>query len=118
MFAYNRDVDDSLVLAAGVPSRWLDGKGVAIKGLRTPNGQLSYALSRSDKQLVLEVAAGVVPPQGGVILRWPYSGEPGDTLVNGAPAQWLNGELRITQVPAKVEIDVPSSVRRAERKAQ
>lgn len=118
MFAYNRDVDDSLVLAAGVPSRWLDGKGVAIKGLRTPNGQLSYALSRSDKQLVLEVAAGVVPPQGGVILRWPYSGEPGDTLVNGEPAQWLNGELRITQVPARVEIDVPSSVRRAERKAQ
>jgi hypothetical protein len=118
MFAYSRDVDDSLVLAAGVPTRWLEGKGVAIKGLRTPNGQLSYALSRSDKQLVLDLSAGLVPPHGGVILPWPYSGEPGGTTVNGEPAQWLNGELRITQVPARVEIDVPSSVRRAERKAQ
>ncbi|MNV78369.1 hypothetical protein D3C71_1718550 [compost metagenome] len=106
------------MLAAGVPSRWLEGKGVAIKGLRTPNGQLTYALSRSDKQLLLEVSAGLVPPHGGVILPWPYSGDPGDTRVNGEPAHWINGELRITQVPATVEIEVPSAIRRAERKAQ
>ena len=40
------------------------------------------------------------------------------TTINGEPAQWLNGELRITQVPARVEIEIPASVRRAERKAQ
>jgi hypothetical protein len=117
MFAYNRDVDDSLVLAAGVPSRWLDGAGVGVKGLRTPNGQLSYTLARSDRQLTLQVAPGLVMPQGGVILPWPFSGEPSETTINGEPAQWLNGELRITQVPAKVEVQIPASVRRAERKA-
>jgi hypothetical protein len=110
-------VDDSLVLAAGVPSRWLEGAGVGVKGLRTPNGQLSYTLSRSDKQLTLQVAPGLVAPQGGVILPWPFSGEPGETTINGEPAQWLNGELRIAQVPAKVEVQIPASVRRAERKA-
>jgi hypothetical protein len=117
MFAYSRDIDDSLVLAAGVPSRWLEGKGVGVQGLRTPNGQLNYALIRNDKQLTLTVSAGLIPPAGGVVLPWPYSGEPGVTTVNGEPAEWVGGELRVMQVPAKVEIEIPASVRRAERKA-
>ncbi|MGE8250910.1 MAG: coagulation factor 5/8 type domain-containing protein, partial [Stenotrophomonas bentonitica] len=115
--AYSRDIDDSLVLAAGVPSRWLEGKGVGVQGLRTPNGQLNYALVRNDKQLTLTVSAGLIPPAGGVVLPWPYSGEPGATTINGEPAQWVGGELRVMQVPAKVEIEIPASVRRAERKA-
>ncbi|MGH8044826.1 MAG: discoidin domain-containing protein, partial [Stenotrophomonas sp.] len=117
MFAYNRDIDDSLVLAAGVPSRWLEGPGIAVKGLRTPQGQLSYTLSRTDKVLTLQVAPGLMSPQGGVVLPWPYSGEPGETTINGEPAQWINGELRIARVPATVEVQIPASVRRAERKA-
>jgi hypothetical protein len=55
MFAYNRDMDDALVLAAGIPTAWLQGEGIAVQGLRTPQGQLNYRLQRSDKQLVLEV---------------------------------------------------------------
>jgi hypothetical protein len=117
MFAYSRDIDDSLVLAAGVPSRWLEGKGVGVQGLRTPNGQLNYALLRNDKQLTLTVSAGLIPPAGGVVLPWPYGGEPGATTINGEPAEWVGGELRVMQVPAKVEIEIPASVRRAERKA-
>ena len=38
MFAYNRDLDDALVLAAGVPTAWLQGEGIAVQGLRTPQG--------------------------------------------------------------------------------
>ncbi|TGY36528.1 discoidin domain-containing protein [Stenotrophomonas maltophilia] len=117
MFAYNRDLDDSLVLAAGVPVRWLEGKGIAVQGLRTPNGQLNYALSRSEKQLTLTVSAGLVAPPGGVVLPWPYSGEPGGTTINGEPAQWEGKELRVMQLPATVQIDIPAAVRRAERKA-
>ena len=117
MFAYSRDVDDSLVLAAGVPTRWLEGKGVAIKGLRTPHGQLSYALSRTDKVLTLEVQPGLLAPQGGLVLPWPFTGEPGDATINGEPAQWMNGELRIAHVPATVEVQIPAAARRAERKA-
>ena len=36
LFAYERDGDDALVLAAGVPAAWLDGAGIAMRGLRTP----------------------------------------------------------------------------------
>lgn len=48
MFAYVREIDDSIVLAAGIPTDWLDGEGVAIRDLRTANGKLAYSLRRVD----------------------------------------------------------------------
>src|SRR3546814_2788707 len=68
MFAYARDVDDSIVLAAGIPVEWFDGddvdgadggEGLAIRGLRTPHGELGYSLRRKGNTLVLEVADGI-----------------------------------------------------------
>lgn len=46
------------------------------------------------------------------------SGHPGKATINGESAEWQNGELRIQQMPANVQIDVPSAVRRAERATQ
>ena len=99
-------------------AHWFQGEGIAVQGLRTPQGQLNYRLQRSDKQLVLDLQAGLVPPPGGVVLPWPYSGDPGEATINGEPAEWNNRELRVHQLPARIEIDVPSAVRRAERKGQ
>jgi len=118
MFAYTRDLDESLVLAAGVPVNWLEGEGIAVKGLRTPQGQVSYSLKRDGKTLRMKIDAGVLPPVGGLILPWPYTGAPGAARVNGEPAEWVDGELHVHQVPATVEIDVPASSRREARKAQ
>ncbi|MCW0366060.1 hypothetical protein NB699_001043 [Xanthomonas sacchari] len=106
MFAYARDVDDSLVLAAGIPADWLDGKGVAIEQLRTPQGPLSYQLRRQKNRLLLNIPEGLRMPSGGLVLPWPYPGEPGRTLVNGEAAQWEHGELRIHALPADVQIEV------------
>lgn len=106
MFAYARDVDDSLVLAAGIPADWLDGKGVAIEQLRTPQGPLSYQLRRQKNRLLLNIPEGLRMPSGGLVLPWPYPGEPGRTLVNGETAQWEHGELRIHALPADVQIEV------------
>ena len=97
---------------------WLQGEGIAVQGLRTPQGQLNYRLQRSDKQLVLEVQPGLVPPVGGVVLPWPYAGDPGEATINGETVEWVNKELHVHQLPARVEIEVPSAVRRAERKGQ
>ena len=36
LFAYERYEHQALVVAAGVPAAWLDGKGIALRGLRTP----------------------------------------------------------------------------------
>ncbi|WP_295948809.1 discoidin domain-containing protein [uncultured Xanthomonas sp.] len=106
MFAYARDVDDSLVLAAGIPADWFDGKGVAIEQLRTPQGPLSYQLRRQKNRLLLNIPEGLRMPSGGLVLPWPYPGEPGRTLVNGETAQWEHSELRIHALPADVQIEV------------
>ncbi|NCT70365.1 MAG: coagulation factor 5/8 type domain-containing protein [Xanthomonadaceae bacterium] len=106
MFAYSRELDDSLVLAAGVPATWLDGEGIAIDGLRTPNGVLGYSLRKQGNEVLLEARAGLKLPAGGLVLPWPYQDAPGETRINGKPAQWKDGELRITTLPAKVVIRV------------
>ncbi len=103
MFAYVREIDDSIVLAAGIPAAWLQGGGVAIDGLRTPYGTLGYSLRAESGQLRLEIPAGLQLPSGGLVLPWPYASPAGPTLVNGQPAQWApNRELRITGLPAQV----------------
>ncbi len=107
MFAYSRESDDSIVLAAGVPVDWLQGEGVAVSGLRTPNGPLAYSLRREGDVLKLDVPAGLSLPEGGLVLPWPYAGEPGAATVNGKPAEWRNRELQIGMLPAKVDIAVP-----------
>lgn len=104
MFAYTRELDDSLVLAAGVPVGWLEGEGIAIDGLRTPYGVLGYTLHTQGDEMLLEAKAGLKLPAGGLVLPWPYTGSPGETRINGKQAQWKDGELRITTLPARVTI--------------
>lgn len=108
MFAYARESDDSIVLAAGIPTDWLEGKGIAIGGLRTPNGKLGYSLRHARGKLELEIDAGLEKlPAGGLVLPWPYSKLPGRATVNGQPAQWKDGELRVLALPARVVVEAP-----------
>ncbi len=106
MFAYARERDDSLVLAAGVPVAWFEGEGMAVEGLYTPHGRLGYSLRRDGRWLDLQVDAGSGIPRGGLVLPWPYAGTPGATTIDGRPAKWSNGELRIDRPGAKVRIEV------------
>jgi hypothetical protein len=106
LFAYERERDEALVLAAGVRPDWLDGPGVAVKDLRTPYGPLSYSLRREGRRLVLRVPGGSAVPPGGLVLAWPGTQPPpSETRVNGQAAQWDGTELRLREVPAEVVID-------------
>ena len=107
MFAYQRERDDSLVLAAGVPVAWLEGDGIGVQGLYTAHGRLGYALRRSEGLLQLDVAPDAALPPGGLVLPWPYPGTPGATTVDGQPVQWDGGELRITRAGARVRVAMP-----------
>ncbi|KLJ03022.1 coagulation factor 5/8 type domain-containing protein [Luteimonas sp. FCS-9] len=104
MFAYVREVDESIVLAAGVPAEWLDGIGVRLHGMRTPQGTLGYRLRREDGVLSLDVDADAGLPPGGLVLQWPYPSVPGTTTIDGRPAQWQGNELRIARAGARVRI--------------
>ena len=105
LFAYGRESDDALVLAAGVPPAWLAGEGIEVDGLRTPHGVLGYSLGRQGRTLRLRIGAGSHPP-GGFVLPWPYPNRPGVARIDGKPAQWQDGELRIASAPALVEIQL------------
>lgn len=107
MFAYSREADDSIVLAAGIPARWLDGKGIAVEGLRTAQGRLGYALRREPGRLILRFSETTRLPPGGAVLPWPLSdAQPGRTRIDGKPAQWRDGELRIASPAADVIVEL------------
>jgi hypothetical protein len=103
LFAYEREGDQALVLAAGVPPEWLDGQGVTLKNLRTPYGLLSYSLKKQAGSVVLHVAGGLRVPPGGFVLVWPAEGPPPpETRINGRAVSWQGTELRFHELPAKV----------------
>ena len=107
MFAYARESDDSLVLAAGVPADWLDGEGIGIAGLRTAQGTLAYRLRRDGDALLLEVDdTGLRLPAGGLVLPWPLAAAPGALSVESGQARQGGDELRITGLPARLRIEV------------
>ncbi len=106
LFAYERPGDHALVLAAGIPAAWLQGQGVGIERLRTPYGELSYALREQHGGLKLRIPAGLSVPPGGLVLPWPYAGKPtGKVLLNGKPVAWRDGEIAIHELPATLRIE-------------
>jgi hypothetical protein len=91
LFAFERDADRSLVIAAGIPSAWLEGPGIAIRGLHTPYGKLSYAARKTKGKLALHVDSGIRLPPGGIVFAGP------------------GRELRIRKLPADVAVDLPNT---------
>ena len=102
LFAYERDADGSLVLAAGIPLGWLEGPGISVERLRTRWGSLSYSLRREGERVVLTLPKGNALPPGGWKLAWPLAGAAECGQVSGAA--WKKGasEIRIARAPARV----------------
>jgi hypothetical protein len=105
LFVYERERDDALVLAAGVPAAWLAGPGVTVTDLRTPFGRVSYSLRRQGSRVVLQVT-GDAPPPGGFVFPWPGAEPPSaPARVNGRSVRWDGAELRFHELPATVVVD-------------
>jgi hypothetical protein len=105
LFAYERS-DGAILLAGGIPAAWLDRAGVAIRGLRTPYGTVSYSLVRTDSRVaeLTLTATGRVPP-GGFVLAGPWP-RPLHATVNGTAVSTAGAELRIEQLEAKVVLQL------------
>jgi hypothetical protein len=102
MFAYERPVDESLVLMAGVPATWIEQEGFAVSGLHTPYGELSYRLQIANDQGVLEIEALTRPPEGGLVVSWPERPKGKTEITNGA-GRWAGNELRISKLPFRMQ---------------
>lgn len=102
MFAYERPADEMLVLMAGVPQRWIDKDGFAVKNLRTPYGLLSYSLKVEGGKQTFEIGALTTLPVGGIAISWPQKPQGAQHIQVGS-ARWIGNELRVGKVPFRVE---------------
>jgi hypothetical protein len=103
LFAYERGADDVMVLGAGLSEEWM-AAGAGVKSLSTPHGPLSYRLSPVAGGHVLELAAGVVPPAGGMRLAWPLPGPLPRATSGGGELAWVGRELVLPPGPAKIRL--------------
>ncbi|MHB8528607.1 MAG: hypothetical protein ACYC8V_03735 [Caulobacteraceae bacterium] len=103
MFAYERNSDHALVVAAGIPPDWFDGAGVGIHDLRTPYGRLTWTARLGDHLLTLRVS-GTAHPPGGYVFPWPFAGVPGPARFKGHAVAWRGGALRLDG-PGEVVIE-------------
>lgn len=108
MFAYERDADRALVIAAGVPSVWTSSEpGITVKRLPTYYGILNYTL-RPDgpNTLRLSLSGDLTLPPGNIVVQPPLPQPLKAVTVNGKPSQTFTAEAAtISEFPAEVTLE-------------
>jgi hypothetical protein len=90
MFAYEREADTSLVIGAGLPGRWLaEPGGVGVEGLPTYYGPLTYSMRARGDRVIVEIAAGVSLPPGGIVV---------------IPPDVVKAATVVRELPARIEL--------------
>jgi len=94
MFAYEREEDESLVIAAGVAEKWLsDGSDVGVKNLPTYYGNLTYSLRLKGKDtLRLRLRGHLAVPPGGIIVMPPLPHPIRQVKINGKAISDFNSD--------------------------
>ena len=107
LFAFERESDSAVVIAAGLPADWIAGEGVEVRGLQTRAGPVNYRLTRRGPRTELQLLAGSALPPGGFVYREPAHGASSRVFAEGRPVRFENGELRIDHVPADIALIDP-----------
>ncbi len=105
LFAYERESDRSLVLAAGIPARWVTGEtGVGVKRLPTHHGILSYTLRAEGPDTVrLRLSGDLALPPGKIVVRSPLDRPLRSLTVNGQPVDTFTADAAVVgECPADV----------------
>jgi len=104
MFAFERDSDRSLVVAAGLPAEWVTtGTGLAVKALATHYGTLDYRMDGDAARGVRTSIGGAIRmPEGGIVVHSPLRLSPARAFVNGARAAIADGSIVLRSLPAEV----------------
>ncbi len=100
MFAYERDADSSLVIAAGIKEDWVrEDNGLKIEGLSTHYGSLSYSMRARSNVLEIRIEKGLRLPPGGRVIDPPLSGKPREILLNAVSLP-VARDIRVRELPA------------------
>jgi hypothetical protein len=86
LFAYEREADRSLVIAAGIPAEWLASREqVEVRHLPTYYGPLSYSLCCQDPETYrLTFTGDLEVPTGGILVMPPLPRPLLEVQINGA----------------------------------
>jgi len=83
LFAYERESDHVLIVAAGLAPEWLEGGGVHVNAMPTRYGAFSYSLRKLDAAtLCFEIAAGF---SGKLVLKPPLGAPLRSVIIDGSP---------------------------------
>jgi hypothetical protein len=105
MFAYERERDTAIVLAAGIPDAWIrDTTGVRINGLLTPAGAVNYSIRMQGKRVIADVSPGLDPGKAAIVVASPLVTRPQTITLNGKKVRPApSGEVRLRTFPAHLE---------------
>ena len=107
MFVYRREVDQALVVAAGVPADWFEApEGLAVERLRTTYGEVSYSIASEQDRIRIELTTETRPP-GGFVFPWPWAGTPGIARTDSKVLRWRDGEVVLPTPPTAVYVQRP-----------
>src|SRR6266516_2765558 len=108
MLAFEREADQALVVAAGIPAEWLEADGgVGVDGLPTWYGTLGFTMRGNGDavDMDLTLTGDAMMPPGGIVVRPPGDAPLRAVVVNGEPTTRFTGtQATIEELPAKVRL--------------
>jgi hypothetical protein len=104
LFAYEREDDRALVIAAGIPASWLAGDdAIGVRRMPTHYGVLSYSLGRDGPNtLRLRLFGDLDVPPGGIVVQPPLPAALQSVTADGEPVAHATDRVRIDRFPAEV----------------
>ena len=104
LFAFERESDATLVIAAGLTPDWLAQGTIGVHDLSTPFGKLDFQLARTDRGWLLRMPQKLSNELRGVRLAWAGSLALPIALHEGRPLEWQGRELPLPSAPCTIEL--------------
>jgi hypothetical protein len=106
MVADEREASDSLVLAAGMPWKWIaEGGGFSVRNLPVRHGALDFEIKVSNKLIEVRVGGSLAMPAGGLFIAPP--------LPDGMRIEGVSGDgtsIRVDQLPFSASLLLESGL--------
>lgn len=109
MIADERESDQSLILASGMPWEWVaQERGFAVRGLPTRYGKLNFSIHAPNARTIeLKIGGDITQPSGGIFVMPPLPKNKhivGIIEKNSTAALHSETSLQITTLPSKIRL--------------
>lgn len=105
MVASECEADDSLVLAAGMPWRWI-AEGFSVRGLPTRHGLLDFSIAaQGASSISLDIDGSIRLPSGGLFVQPPLPANK-RLRIQSRLVEESSARIRIDALPAKLRLEL------------